>query len=279
MNSQLVSAASLHPLARLKSPNPRQVAAPAQCQDTNRSTSARILIANDNGELRSNVADYLERQNMSVVGSLAGREEIVRQIEQFAPSLVLLYHTPQRSDGPGTLRDIRAKSDVPVIVITGIGTDEADRIVGLELGADDCVTVPFNRRELFARIRAVLRRNAIRQDGPGRGLNSVVYKFSGWQLHQGRHQLINPQGSEASLSKAEYALLIAFVAAPGRLLTREYLISAARVNSDIFDRSIDVLVHRLRRKLDLDRSAASMIETERGFGYRFCASVERVAFR
>jgi DNA-binding response OmpR family regulator len=243
----------------------------------NSTTGVRVLIVN--GELRGNVADYFDRQNISVVDSLTGPEVAVAEIQQLAPSLVLLYHAPQLSDGLGPLREIRAQSDVPVIMINGAGTDEADRIIGLELGADDCLTTPFSPRELFARIRAVLRRNGIRHEAPRRGLKSVVYEFSGWELRERTKRLINPQGAEVSLSKREFALLAAFVAAPGRLLTREYLIDATRVSDDIFDRSIDVQVHRLRRKLDPDPPAPSLIETERGYGYRFCASVERVAFR
>jgi two-component system, OmpR family, response regulator len=192
---------------------------------------------------------------------------------------VLLCHTPPCNDGFALLRAIRTQSDVPVIMITGVSTDEVERIVGLELGADDCLTAPFNQRELLARIRAVMRRNAIRQEAPRRGLHSVVYKFSGWQLNERRRQLINPQGTEVPLSKREYALLTAFVTAPGRLLSREYLIDSTRGNTDVFDRSIDVLVHRLRLKLDPDSCASSIIETQRGYGYRFCSPVERIAFK
>jgi two-component system, OmpR family, response regulator len=276
-SGQLTPSGSLRPLMRPQPPASRQAVDPAKCRDLNRATGTLILIVND--ELRSNVADYLERQNMFVVGARAGRQEIVLQIQRCAPSVVLLHHAPQHDDGLGPLREIRAQSDIPVIMIMGTGTDEADRIIGLELGADDCLTAPFNQRELFARIRAVLRRNGIRRETPRRGLTSIVYKFSGWEMRQRTQRLINPQGAEVSLSKREFTLLAAFVAAPGRLLTREYLIDATRVNGDVFDRSIDVQVHRLRRKLDADPSASSMIETERGYGYRFCASVERVAFR
>jgi two-component system, OmpR family, response regulator len=279
LSGQLTSPQSLRPLSHLDAPDPHHVLGKAQCGDMNGTSGARILIVSDDGELRSNVAEYLERQNMSVAGSPGGREEVVPQILKLAPSLVLLHHAPQRNDGLGPLTDIRAQTDVPVIVITGIGTDETDRIVGLELGADDCLTAPFNQRELFARIRAVMRRNASGQEAARRGLTSAVYRFSGWELRQRTRRLTNPRGSDVALSKREFALLIAFVKAPGRLLTREYLVDATHVNSDIFDRSIDVQVHRLRRKLHRDPSTSSMIETERGYGYRFCAPVERVAFK
>jgi DNA-binding response OmpR family regulator len=238
----------------------------------------RLLIVNDNGELWGNVADYLEAQNV-YVGSLGPLEGPLGKIEAFAPGLVLLYHSPRRGDGFGLLNEIRAYSDVPTIMIAATGTDEADRIVGLELGADDCLIAPFNARELLARIRAVLRRNMIRRDEPRRGLDTIMYRFSGWQLHEHTRQLIDPQGSEVRLSRLEHALLAAFVRAPGRSLTREHLLSATHASNDVLDRTIDLTVWRLRRKLGRDALASSIIATERGHGYRFSASVERIAFR
>jgi two-component system, OmpR family, response regulator len=225
----------------------------------------RLLIVNDNGELRSGVADYLETRNIC--------------IGLFAPGLVLLYHSLPGSDGFGILKEIRACSDVPVIMIAAAGTDEADRIVGLELGADDCLIAPFSAQELRARIRAVFRRSMIRSDEPRCDLASIVYRFAGWQLHGHFEELIDPQGSKVRLSRIEYALLTAFLRAPGRTLTREYLLSATYTGADVFDRTIDLGVCRLRRKFGGDAFASSIISTERGRGYQFCASVERVAFR
>jgi DNA-binding response OmpR family regulator len=137
---------------------------------------------------------------------------------------------------------------------------------------------PFDARELLARIRAVLRRNMIRRNEPRQGLNSIVYRFSGWQLYERPRQLIDVQGSKVPLSKGQYALLTAFVRAPGRTLTREHLLGVTHAGRDVFDRAVDLMVYRLRRKLGGDVSASSIIATEREHGYRFCASVERVSF-
>jgi two-component system, OmpR family, response regulator len=242
-----------------------------------RMNGIRLLIVNDNGELRNNVADYLETQNVHI-GTLRPLDGLLVKIDTFAPGVVLLYHSLRGADGFGLLKEIRTRSDVPVIMIAATGTDEADRIVSFELGADDCLTVPFSARELLARVKAVVRRNMIRHDEPRRGLESIVYGFSGWQLHEHPQQLIDPQGSKIPLSRVECALLAAFVRAPGRTLTREHLLSATHASSDVFDRTIDLGVYKLRRKLGDDVFASSIIATERGHGYRFCASVERVAF-
>jgi two-component system, OmpR family, response regulator len=237
----------------------------------------RLLIVNDHGELRSNVAEYLETQNI-YIGSIDPPERPTVKIRAFAPGLVLLYHSLLGADGFGLLKEIRGCSDVPVIMIAAPGTDEVDRIVGLELGADDCLITPFSARELLARIHAVLRRNMIRNHEPRWDQASIVYRFAGWQLHGHPKQLIDPQGSTVRLSRVEYALLVAFVRAPGRTLTREYLLGAAYASSDVFDRAIDVGIYRLRRKLGGDALASSIIATDPGHGYRLCASVERVAF-
>jgi DNA-binding response OmpR family regulator len=119
----------------------------------------------------------------------------------------------------------------------------------------------------------------IRGDEPRWDLTLIVYRFAGWQFHGRPEQLIDPQGSKVRLSRVEYALLTAFLRAPGRTLTREYLLNVTYASADVFDRTIDLGVYRLRRKLGDDAFGSSIIETERGHGYRFCASVERVAFR
>jgi DNA-binding response OmpR family regulator len=179
-----------------------------------------------------------------------------------------------QEDGLDLLREIRSRSDVPIIITTGHRRDEIDRVVGLELGADDYITKPFGLRELLARIRAVLRRRdagqAVAQRDPERGR----CRFGGWQLDRRSRRLNDSSGEPVALTKGEYALLIAFLDAPQRPLSREHLLQATRIHEDVFDRSIDVQVLRLRRKLETDSNAPRVILTERGVGYVFALPVE-----
>jgi two-component system OmpR family response regulator len=165
---------------------------------------------------------------------------------------------------------------VPVIIITGHRRDDIDRIVGLELGADDYLTKPFNLRELLARVRAVLRRSDSGRAAPAPEPEGGRFRFSGWQLDPRTRRLTDPAGAPVALTKGEYALLLAFLDAPQRPLSREHLLQATRMHEDVFDRSIDVQILRLRRKLERDPSAPRVIQTERGVGYVFAVPVERV---
>jgi DNA-binding response OmpR family regulator len=162
-----------------------------------------------------------------------------------------------------------------VIIITGHRRDDIDRVVGLELGADDYLTKPFNLRELLARVRAVLRRFDVGK-APARDPERGRFRFSGWQLDRRTRQLVDPAGTPVALTKGEYATLVAFLEAPQRPLSREHLLQATRVHEDVFDRSIDVQILRLRRKLERDPSAPRVIQTERGVGYVFAVAVERL---
>ena len=237
--------------------------------------NARILVVDDDPTMRQMVVNYLEEQDIRAVGA-AGRQEMVRQIAGYEPSLVILDLRLGQDDGLDLLREIRSRSDVPVIITTGYRRDEIDRVVGLELGADDYVTKPFGLRELLARIRAVLRRHeaggVTQQRGPERG----KYRFGGWLLDRRLRRLSAPDGVPVPLTKGEYALLTAFLDAPQRPLSREQLLQATRVHEDVFDRSIDVQILRLRRKLENDPSAPRIIQTERGVGYIFALPVEVV---
>jgi DNA-binding response OmpR family regulator len=192
------------------------------------------------------------------------------------PDLVVLDLRLDQEDGLDLLREIRTRSDVPVIITTGDRRDEIDRVVGLELGADDYVTKPFSLRELLARIRAVLRRHEVGRAASPRDAERGRYGFGGWQLDRRTRRLTDPGGTEVPLTKGEYALLTAFLDAPQRPLSREHLLQATRVHEDVFDRSIDVQILRLRRKLEADPSAPQIIRTERGVGYVFTLPVERL---
>jgi DNA-binding response OmpR family regulator len=235
--------------------------------------SARVLIVDDDLELRGMVTSYLEQQNMRVT-SANGTAEMSRHFSIREPNVVLLDLRLGNEDGLDVLRDIRSRSDVPIIITTGHRRDEIDRIVGLELGADDYVTKPFGLRELLARMRAVLRRHEFGRAASDREPTSGTYKFGNWQLDLRKRELLNADGVPVPLTKGEYALLMAFLKAPGRPLTREHLLQATRVREDIFDRSIDVQVLRLRRKLAVGNDASGAIQTERGFGYKFVLPVE-----
>lgn len=236
---------------------------------------ARIFVVEDDPVMLRMVGDYLEQHNMQVV-SASGRQEMLQYLAVREPDLVILDLRLGQEEGFDLLREIRSRSDIPVIITTGDRRDQIDRVVGLELGADDYVTKPFSLRELLARIRAVLRRQeagraAIQRD-PERGR----YRFGGWQLDRRNRLLYDPDGSEIALTKGEFALLTAFLDAPQRPLSREHLLQATRVHEDIFDRSIDVQILRLRRKLELDPGAPQIIRTERGVGYVFALPVERL---
>jgi DNA-binding response OmpR family regulator len=176
------------------------------------------------------------------------------------------------NDGLDRLRSIRSKSDIPVI-ITGHSPDEIDRIISLELGADDYIVRP-SPRELLARTRAILRRREMARAARTRDSEGGGYRFNGWRLERRGRSLVDPHEAPVWLSKGEYALLLAFLEAPERPLTREHLLQATRVHEDIFDRSIDVQILRLRRKLEVDPSAPRVIQTERGVGYVFALPVE-----
>jgi two-component system OmpR family response regulator len=155
--------------------------------------------------------------------------------------------------------------------------DEADRVMGLELGADDYVTKPFSPRELLARIRAVMRRYQSAEALPGRDDGLRAYRFAGWELNVRLHRLTSPGGKHVSLTNGEFSLLVAFLSAPQRVLNRDQLLDLSRLHStEVYDRSIDVQILRLRRKIEDDPADPQLIRTERGAGYVFCAPVATV---
>jgi two-component system OmpR family response regulator len=246
-----------------------------QSVSDHRSQPARILLVDDDATMQLMVANYLAEHNMHVV-SASQRQDVARHFASGEPGLVILDLRLGQEDGLDLLREIRSRSDVPVIITTGHRRDEIDRVVGLELGADDYVTKPFGLRELLARIRAVLRRREAGHAASQRDSERGRYRFAGWQLDRRVRRLTDPNGSPVALTKGEYALLIAFLDAPQRPLSREFLLQATRVHEDVFDRSIDVQVLRLRRKLETDPSAPRVILTERGVGYVFALPAERL---
>ena len=236
------------------------------------SLAARVLVVDDDSVSRHAVVEYLESCNV-YAKSAAGRLETASQFAKVEPDLVVL---DLRGGGLDLLREIRSLSNVPLIVTTGQRSDETDRVIALELGADDCLTKPFGLRELLARVRAVLRRSKTpRAELRGKS-GPRHYLFAGWKLDRHNRRLTSPGGDPIALTKSEFSLLTAFLEAPMRPLSREHLLRATRVHEDMHDRSIDVQVLRLRRKLETDANAPRMIRTERGIGYVFAVPVERL---
>jgi two-component system OmpR family response regulator len=253
----------------------RRLAFERHDQDMNDESSppVRVLVVDDDPAMRHMVVNYLEDHNIRAI-SASGRQEMVRLLAVDEPSLVILDLRLGQENGLDLLREIRSRFDIPVIITTGHRRDEIDRVVGLELGADDYVTKPFGLRELLARVRAVLRRREAGRAAPQRDPERGRCRFGGWQLDRRNRRLTDPHGAPVALTKGEYALLIAFLDAPQRPLSREHLLQATRVHEDVFDRSIDAQVLRLRRKLETDPSAPRVIQTERGVGYVFALAVE-----
>ena len=235
--------------------------------------SLTCLVVEDDSTMRHLVTSYLEDNDIRAI-SATKRDEVACLMAKCQPDVVVLDLRLGRDDGLDLLREIRAESDTPVIITTGHRRDEIDRVVGLELGADDYITKPFGLRELLARIRAVLRRRDASQASATRDAEKGRCRFGNWQLDRKNRQLTNSAGQPVALSKGEYALLVAFLNAPQRPLSREHLLQATRIHEDVFDRSIDVQVLRLRRKLETDPATPSIIRTERGIGYVFTLPVE-----
>jgi DNA-binding response OmpR family regulator len=233
-----------------------------------------VLVVEDDPALQRMILSYFGEYNIRTLLA-SGRQEMVDRLGGSEVNLVILDLRLGQEDGLELLREVRSSSDVPVIIITGHRRDDVDRVVGLELGADDYLTKPFNLRELLARVRAVLRRFEIGRAAPAREPERGRFRFCGWQLACKTRRLTDPAGAPVALTKGEYGLLLAFLEAPQRPLSREHLLQATRVHEDIFDRSIDVQILRLRRKLERDPSAPRVIQTERGVGYVFAVPVER----
>ena len=234
-----------------------------------------VLVVEDDPALQRMILNYFAESNISTLVA-SNRQEMADQLDGTEVNLVILDLRLGLEDGLDLLREVRLSSDVPVIIITGHRRDDIDRVVGLELGADDYLTKPFNLRELLARVRAVLRQFDVGRAAPARDPERGRFRFCGWQLDRKTRQLTDPAGTPVTLTKGEYAMLLAFLEAPQRPLSREQLLQATRVHEDVFDRSIDVQILRLRRKLERDPSAPRVIQTERGVGYVFAIPVERV---
>jgi two-component system, OmpR family, response regulator len=236
-------------------------------------SSGHIIVVDDDPAVRHLISDYFGQHGIQTVSAMS-RSAVARQLAGGDTSAIILDLHFGQDNGLDLLGEIRSSSNVPII-LTGRSPDEVDCVVGLELGADDYLTKPFGIRELYARFRAVLRRRVNGSSSRSREVERGGYKFGGWRLDRRSRRLIDPKHRPVTLSKSEYALLLAFLHAPERPLSREHLLQATRLHEDIFDRSIDVQVLRLRRKLEADPKAPRVIKTERGVGYVFAIPVEQ----
>ena len=229
-----------------------------------------ILVVDDHAEIRDLLKRFLEQHGFKVTCARDGKE-MKKLLDSGHFTLLVLDLMLPGEDGLTLCRDLRAKSSLPVVMLTAMG-EEMDRIIGLEMGADDYLAKPFNPRELLARIKAVLRRANLMPEVQD-DLPSKLY-FDHWQLDMSRRELIDEQGVSISLSTAEFDLLKVFLERPKRVLSRDQLLDLARGReAQAFDRAIDTLVSRLRRKLELDPKKPELIKTVWGGGYMFSAEV------
>ena len=235
-------------------------------------TLDHILVVDDDRDIRELLGEYLQKQGYRVTAVADGRG-LRSTLEQSRPDLIILDLMLPGEDGLSLCRDLRAKSEIPVIMLTARG-DETDRIVGLELGADDYIAKPFSPRELLARIRSVLRRARALPDNL-RHEDTGVFRFAGWSLDAATRNLTAPDGVVIALSGTDYRLLRIFVDHPNRVLTRDQLIDLMLSReAGAYDRAIDVQVSRLRQRLREDAREPAIIKTVRGQGYVLAAQVE-----
>ena len=233
-----------------------------------------VLVIDDDAAMRQLIADYLGGNDLRV-STVATGAEMDNVLAEHAIDIVVLDLRLAGEDGMQLARKLRDTSEIPIIIVSG-RLDEADRVMGLELGADDYITKPFSSRELLARVRAVLRRYKTAAEVlPARNEKRRAYRFAGWELNLRTRRLTGPDSKRVELSNGEFSLLEAFCAAPQRVLSREQLLDLSRLhNAEVYDRSIDVQILRLRRKIEPNPSRPQYIKTERGAGYIFDAPVE-----
>jgi two-component system OmpR family response regulator len=231
-----------------------------------------VLVVDDDAATRERVANYLTLNDFRVTPAENGRR-MMEILHDEPIDLVALELKLRGEDGYQLACRLRETSRVPLIMVT-TRAEEADRVMGLELGADDYVTKPFSMRELLARIRAVMRRYRTSESPPDCNHAVRAYHFAGWTLNVPLHTLDSPVGERIPISNGEFGLLVAFLGRPERILSRDQLLDLSRLRStDVYDRSIDVQILRLRRKIEANPARPELIKTERGLGYRFCASV------
>jgi two-component system OmpR family response regulator len=234
-----------------------------------------VLALDDDPSVRQLVRDYLIENELRVTAVSTGAE-LDAVLARETIDLIVLDLRLQGEDGMQIARRLRESSTIPILMLTG-RAEEADRVMGLELGADDYLTKPFSPRELLARIRALLRRARAQATVADAIARVRAYRFGGWELNVGLRRLKGADGRVVELTNGEFSLLAAFVSAPQRVLSRDQLLDLSRLhNAEVYDRSIDVQILRLRRKIEPDPAQPRFIKTERGAGYLFASTVEVV---
>ncbi|WP_140636523.1 response regulator [Methylibium rhizosphaerae] len=235
--------------------------------------SPHVLALDDDPDIRDLVVEYLSAYDLRVTAVSSGRELAEVMTREAIDAVILDLRLPGE-DGLQIARKLRETSSVPILMLTGLA-EEADRVMGLELGADDYLTKPFSPRELLARIRALLRRARSQATVADEIAKVRAYRFGAWELNVGLRKLKSAAGQAVDLTNGEFSLLTAFLSAPQRVLTRDQLLELSRLhNAEVYDRSIDVQILRLRRKIEADPAHPEYIKTERGAGYTFSAPVE-----
>lgn len=238
-------------------------------------TAPHILVVDDDPALRELMTVYLTENEFQVTAVASGAE-MKAVVQDQVIDLVLLDLRLGGEDGMLLARHLREQTRLPIIIVSG-KQDEADRVMGLEIAADDYVTKPFSNREMLARIRAVLRRTReqLAAVPASRDDQRRAYRFAGWELNVLARRLKSPEGERIELSNGEFNLLLALCEQPQRVLSRDQLLELSRLHgAEVYDRSIDVQILRLRRKIEADASAPTMIRTERGAGYVFEPQVQ-----
>jgi DNA-binding response OmpR family regulator len=235
--------------------------------------SSHILVVDDDPQIRALLTEYLSENGMRISGAANG-QEMLQRLNDEAIDLIILDLRLAGEDGMAIARSLRSQFALPIVMLTGV-RDEADRVMGLELGADDYIVKPFSPRELLARIRSVLRRTRSTQAAPEPDRKARAYRFGDFELNLRTRRLKHADGQPIALTNGEFNLLAALLASPQRVLTRDQLLEASRVHdNEVFDRAIDIQVLRLRRKIEADPTQPQFIVTERGSGYIFSAPVE-----
>lgn len=233
-----------------------------------------LLIVDDDREIRELLGDFLAPYGFKVLLAEDG-EQMFLHLDRHAIDLIILDVMLPGEDGLVLCQKLRKQTNIPVIMLTAMGA-EMDRIIGLEIGADDYIAKPFNPREILARVKAVLRRSQANSKS-SEPEYLPVYSFDGWHLDTSKRKLLSQDGLDVSITAGEYELLLAFLRDPQRVLSRDHLLETTKNRpAGPFDRSIDVQISRLRQKIEQDPKNPEIIKTVRGGGYLFTLKVSQL---